>query len=82
MFEQFRSLLDNNTSNGPFITLDKVVVQSRLARLLSQRGIKREKLRVINNPVEFKGVKYFPSRKIKIKNSIFLLLVDLVKKRL
>ena len=62
---------------------DKVVVPSQgLARLLSQRGIKREKLRVINNPVEFNGSgKIFLLEKLKLKNLIFLLLVDLVKKK-
>ena len=61
---------------------DKVVVPSHgLARLLSQRGIKKEKLRVINNPVEFKGVKYFPSRKIKIKKPYILAVGRLSKEK-
>ena len=50
-------------------------------RLLSQRGIKKEKLRVINNPVEFKGGKYISSRKINIKKPYILAVGRLSKEK-
>ena len=61
---------------------DKVVVPSYgLARLLSQRGIKKEKLKVINNPVEFNGSENISSRKINIKKPYILAVGRLSKEK-
>ncbi len=61
---------------------EKVVVPSfGLARLLSQIGIKKEKLRVINNPVEFKGREYISSKKLEIRKPYILAVGRLSKEK-